>query len=150
VHVGTIQGGTARNILARECTFHWEFRGLPGVEPDFARRRLDAYARDVLLPRLRATAPDADVVTTTEIEVPGLAPDPGSPAESLALRLTQSNRCLAVPFATEGGRFQSAGVPTIVCGPGSIDQAHQPDEYIEEAQIEAALAFMRDLARALP
>ncbi|MDB5593568.1 MAG: Acetylornithine deacetylase [Hyphomicrobiales bacterium] len=146
IHVGTIHGGTARNILARECTFHWEFRGLPGVAPDFALKRLNEYAETVLLPRLRRHAPDADVITTTEIEVPGLAPEPGSPAESLALRLTQSNSCLAVAFATEGGRFQSAGVPTIVCGPGSIDQAHQPDEYIEEAQIEAALAFMRSLA----
>lgn len=149
VHVGTIQGGTARNILARECTFHWEFRGLPGVAPDLARRALDAYARDVLLPRLRSTAPDADVVTTTEIEVPGLAPETGSPAETLALKLTRSNQRLAVPFATEGGRFQAAGLPTIVCGPGSIDQAHQPDEYIAEAQIYAALDFMKALSREL-
>ncbi|MDB5510361.1 MAG: hypothetical protein JWL93_2830 [Hyphomicrobiales bacterium] len=149
VHVGTIQGGTARNILARECTFHWEFRGLPGVAPDLARRELDAYARDVLLPRLRGTAPDADVVTTTEIEVPGLSPETGSPAETLALKLTRSNQRLAVPFATEGGRFQAAGLPTIVCGPGSIDQAHQPDEYIAEAQIHAALDFMKALSREL-
>lgn len=149
VHVGTIAGGTARNILARECAFHWEFRALPGVPLDAARARLDAYARDILLPRLRETAPEADVVTVTEVEVPGLAPEPGSEAETLALRLTKSNRTQAVAFATEGGRFQAGGVATVVCGPGSIDQAHQPDEYITEAQIEAGIAFMRDLGLAL-
>jgi len=148
VHVGTIAGGTARNILARECVFHWEFRALPGVPLDAARVRLDAYARDVLLPRMRATAPEADVITLTEVEVPGLAPEPGSEAETLALRLTKSNHTQAVAFATEGGRFQAGGVATVVCGPGSIDQAHQPDEYIEEAQVEAGMAFMRELARA--
>jgi acetylornithine deacetylase len=149
VHVGTISGGTARNILARECVFHWEFRALPGVPLDAARVRLDAYARDVLLPRLRETAPEADVVTVTEVEVPGLAPEPGSEAETLALRLTKSNRTHAVAFATEGGRFQAGRVATVVCGPGSIDQAHQPDEYITEAQIEAGIAFMRDLGLAM-
>ncbi len=149
VHVGTITGGTARNILARECSFHWEFRALPGVPVDLARQKLDAYARDIVLPRMRLTAPEADIVTQTEIEVPGLAPEPGSAAETLALRLTQSNHTHAVAFATEGGRFQAGGVATIVCGPGSIDQAHQPDEYITEAQVLAGLAFMADLGRDL-
>jgi acetylornithine deacetylase len=148
VHVGVIAGGTARNILARDCAFHWEFRALPGVPLDAARRRLDDYAARVLLPRMRATAPEADIVTVTEVEVPGLAPEPGSEAERLALRLTQSNETHAVAFATEGGRFQAAGLPTVVCGPGSIEQAHQPDEYISEAQVEAGLAFMRALGRA--
>jgi acetylornithine deacetylase len=149
VHVGTIAGGTARNILARECAFHWEFRALPGVPLDAARTRLDAYARDILLPRLRESAPEADVITVTEVEVPGLAPEPGSEAEMLALRLTKSNQTQAAAFATEGGRFQAGGVATVVCGPGSIDQAHQPDEYITEAQIESGIAFMRDLGLAL-
>ena len=147
VHVGTIAGGTARNILARECSFHWEFRALPGIDIDMAHKRLNAYAQDILLPRLRANAPEANIVTQTEIEVPGLAPEPGSAAESLTLHLTQSNRTHAVAFATEGGRFQKAGLPTIVCGPGSIDQAHQPDEFISEEQMVEGLAFMDDLGR---
>jgi acetylornithine deacetylase len=75
---------------------------------------------------MRATAPEATIVTQVEIEVPGLAPEPGSAAEQLAFRLTKSNRTHAVAFATEAGRFQAAHVPTVVCGPGSIDQAHQP------------------------
>lgn len=146
--VGTIAGGTARNILARECRFHWEFRGLPGVEASAALRRLERYAAH-LAPRLAPHAPPARIETITEIEIPGLAPEPGSAAETLALKLTQSNRTIAVAYATEAGRFQTAGIPTIVCGPGSIDQAHQPDEYIEIAQMEAGLAFMRRLAQEL-
>jgi acetylornithine deacetylase len=81
--------------------------------------------------------------------VPALAPEPGSAAELLALRLTRSNHTIAVPFATEGGRFQVAGIPTIVCGPGSIDQAHQPDEWIAVSEVEACIGFMRRLAEQL-
>ena len=72
-----------------------------------------------------------------------------SPAETLALKLTRSNRTIAVAYATEAGRFQGAGIPTVVCGPGDIAQAHQPDEYIELSQIDAGLAFMRALAAEL-
>lgn len=144
--VGTISGGTARNILAKECSFHWEFRGLPGLPQDVALRRLDQHAREVVLPRLRRFAPEASVETIVEVEVPGLGAQNGSAAETLALKLTRSNRTIAVPYATEAGRFQSAGVPTIVCGPGSINQAHQPDEFIEVAELSRCISFMRALA----
>lgn len=147
--VGTIAGGTARNILAKECSFHWEFRGLPGVPQDLALRRLERCAQDVVLPRLTRYAPDASVQTIVEVEVPGLSARNGSAAETLALKLTRSNRTIAVPYATEAGRFQNAGVPTVVCGPGSIDQAHQPDEYIEEAELSRCISFMRKLAAEL-
>ena len=144
--VGTINGGTARNILAKECSFHWEFRGLPGLPQDVAVRRLEQHAREVVLPRLRRFAPEASVETIVEVEVPGLGAQNGSAAETLALKLTRSNRTIAVPYATEAGRFQSAGVPTIVCGPGSINQAHQPDEFIEVAELSRCISFMRALA----
>ena len=143
--VGTIEGGTARNILARQCRFLWEFRGLPSVSADWALRHLEVYAQSQVLPRLRRYAPEASIVTHVEVEVPGLVPDPGSIAETLGFKLTRSNRALAVSYATEAGRFQNAGLPTIVCGPGSIDQAHQPDEFIEIAQLDAGIGFMRRL-----
>jgi acetylornithine deacetylase len=85
----------------------------------------------------------------TEVEVPGLKPESGSVAESLALKLARSNHTITVPYASEAGQFQLAHVPTVVCGPGSIDQAHQPDEYIDIAQIEMCIAFMRRLAAEL-
>ena len=149
VHVGSIHGGTARNILAKECRFHWEFRGLPGVASDGALRRFQDYAERVALPRLTRFTKAARIETLTEVEVPGLAADPGSVAETLALRLTQSNRTLAVSFATEAGHFQRAGMPTVVCGPGSIEQAHQADEFVEVGELEACVAFMRGVMREL-
>ena len=147
VHVGRIEGGTARNILARQCDLLWEFRGLPQTDLKAAISRFETYAGNVALPRLNRYTDKGRIETTIEIEVPGLRAEPGSAAESLALRLSRSNSTIAVPYATEAGRFQSAGIPTVVCGPGSIDQAHQADEFIALSQIDAAIAFMRDLAQ---
>ncbi|MCW6506537.1 acetylornithine deacetylase [Lichenifustis flavocetrariae] len=148
VHVGMIEGGTARNILARQCSFSWEYRGLPEAPLDAAYRALQLYAATEALPRLNRYTDKGTIETEIEVEVPGLRAEPGSVAESLALRLTRSNGTVAVPFATEAGRFQAAGVPTVVCGPGSIDQAHQADEYIAISELENGIAFMRRLADA--
>ena len=146
VHVGTIAGGTARNILAKECRLHWEFRGIPGLDPDEIPSRLARFAEEVALKRLNRYGHFGKIETTMDVSVPGLVPEPGSEAESLALRLAGRNRTVSVPFATEAGRFREAGIPTIVCGPGSIDQAHQPDEYISLADFAAGEAFLRRLA----
>ena len=146
-----IQGGTARNILARECAFHWEFRGLPGAPTASAMAQVQAFVDAVATPRLTRFVEDLAIATTMEVDVPPLAAAPGSPAEALALRLAGSNRTVAVSFATEAGHFQAAGLATIVCGPGSIDQAHKPDEFIDESQLVACLDFLErlceDLAR---
>ncbi|MCX8254121.1 Acetylornithine deacetylase [Beijerinckiaceae bacterium RH AL1] len=149
VHVGIIEGGNAGNILARDCRFVWEFRGLPGVDPKLAATHLQDYVDRVALPRLRRYTQDASIEIHRDVEVPGLEPDHGSEAEVLAKRLTGTNAVETVSFATEAGQFQKAGIPTIVCGPGSIAQAHQPDEYIELSQIDAGLAFLRKLGEAL-
>lgn len=146
INVGTISGGTARNILARECKFHWEFRGLPGVPQDFAVRHLERFAAATALPRLRRYSDDATISTTIGTEVPGLVREPGSRAESLALKLSGSGETVAMPFATEAGQFQVRGFPTVLCGPGNVDQAHQPNEYIAIDQVEACMRFMRGLA----
>ena len=151
LHVGMIQGGTARNILARECAFHWEFRGLPGASTASAMAQVQAFVDAVATPRLTRFVEHPAITTTMEVDVPPLAAAPGSAAEALALRLAGSNRTVAVSFATEAGHFQAAGLPTIVCGPGSIDQAHKPDEFIDESQLVACLDFLErlceDLAR---
>jgi len=148
IHVGLINGGTARNIVAKNCAFEWEVRGLPGTRGALVLDRLETYA-DGLRRTLFADFPQAGIQTTLENDVPGLAPEPGSAAETLALRLARRNATIAVPYATEAGHFQQAGVPTVVCGPGRIDQAHQPDEYIEIEQLSACVAFMRRLAAEL-
>lgn len=146
VHVGAIQGGTARNILPKACSFFWEFRSIPGLDPDEIPARLQRFANEVVLQRLNRHGPFGRIETDMEVSVPGLAPDPGSAAERLALHLTGRNGTVSVSYATEAGRFQEAGLPTIVCGPGSIDQAHQPDEYITLDELAAGEAFMRRLA----
>jgi acetylornithine deacetylase len=146
LHVGTIHGGTARNILARECMFHWEFRGLPGASSMAPLRLIQSYIDETALPRLTRFVAGPKVETIVEVDVPGLEAEPGSQAETLALKLTRSNRTNAVSYATEAGQFQRAGLPTVVCGPGSIDQAHKPDEFLEVSQIEACISFMERLA----
>ena len=145
VHVGTVQGGTARNIVPRLCTFHWEVRGIPGTDEREARAMLMQHAEAVVLPRTRRHGWPASVETDLEVDVPGLAPDTGSHAETLALRLAERNGTITVPYATEAGQFQRHGLPTVVCGPGSINQAHQPDEYIELSEIERGVIFIRRL-----
>jgi acetylornithine deacetylase len=149
LHVGIIRGGSARNILARECVFNWEFRGLPGVTTASAVAKVQAFVDEVATPRLTRFVSGPTIETTMEVDVPPLAATPGSPAEQLALRLTRSNRAIAVSFATEAGHFQGAGLPTIVCGPGSIDMAHKPDEFVDQAQLTACLEFLERLAEDL-
>ncbi|MBF9234904.1 acetylornithine deacetylase [Microvirga alba] len=146
VHVGVIEGGTARNIISKICAFQWEFRGLPSLDPQEIPNRLDRFAQDVAIKRLNRFGDFGRIETTLEVAVPGLAPEPGSVAEVLALRLAGRNHTQTVPFGTEAGHYQAAGIPTIVCGPGSINQAHQADEYISLEQFEAGAAFMRRLA----
>jgi acetylornithine deacetylase len=149
LHVGMIRGGTARNILARECVFNWEFRGLPGVTTASALAKVQAFVDEMATPRLTRFVSGPAIETTMEVDVPPLAAAPGSAAETMALRLTRSNSPIAVSFATEAGHFQGAGLPTLVCGPGSIDQAHKPDEFVDEAQLAACLEFLERLAEDL-
>jgi len=144
VHIGKFHGGIARNILADRCDLAWEVRTLPGSDPNEVPARFATLSQDVLA-RMRRSASSATIETVMSSDVPGLAPDPGSEAETLAMRLAGRNRTIAVAYATEAGHFQRAGLPTIVCGPGSIDQAHQPDEYITLEQFAAGEAFMRKL-----
>jgi acetylornithine deacetylase len=147
--IGVIQGGTAINILARECVFGFDLRCPPGLDPHallapfFERcRAMDA--------ELAARAPGAGVTFEFLGDVPALALEPGGPAEALARRLAGDNGPLrAVPYAAEAGQFQQGGFPVVLCGPGWIDQAHQPDEYIEIAQMRRGADFMTRLVEAL-
>lgn len=144
IHVGKFHGGIARNILADKAELSWEIRTLPGSNPEAGPARFASLAKTVLS-RMQKTAPTSAIKTVMTSDVPGLAPDPGSEAERLAMRLSGRNHTIAVAYATEAGHFQRAGLPTVVCGPGSIDQAHQPDEYITLEQLQAGEAFMRKL-----
>jgi acetylornithine deacetylase len=140
--VGTITGGTAVNIIARECAFDWDLRNLPDEDAASLKARIDRFIAADLLPRMRAVYPAASVETETIVAVPPLVPVPGSPAEALARRLTGANTTTTVSFASEAGLYQEAGIPAIVCGPGSIDVAHKPDEFITRAELAEGQAFL--------
>ena len=146
VGIGRIRGGTAMNIIPRTCTLDWEVRVLPGVEPASIRAEVDAWLRDELLPQLRRDAPEASIVTEKIAAVPALQPEENGAAETLALRLTGANRAVTAAFASEAGQFQETGISAVMCGPGSIAQAHQPDEFISLEQVAAGEAFLRRLA----
>lgn len=141
----TINGGTAPNIIPREAILGWSARLMPGDSIDDIVDRLDLRVQAEVLPRMRAVAADTGVVTTVSVNVDPLTPIPDSEAERLALALTGANSTHVVAFATEAGIFQQAGVPTVVCGPGSIDQAHRADEFVAREQLDQCLAFLNRL-----
>jgi acetylornithine deacetylase len=148
VHVGVIEGGTAKNIIPRRCAFQWETRLLPTADPQEVPSRFEAFARR-LEPAMKQVAPEAGIATETVNQVPGLAPEKDSPAEHLALHLAGANSTHAVSYCTEAGLFQQIGIPAVICGPGSIEQAHKPDEYIEESELRKCEAFMGRLVQQL-
>jgi len=137
VQVGLIRGGNAVNILPAECQFLWEYRAMPDEDPDEILRQLDEFSDREVLPALREFAPDAGIVIDTLARVPPLMPDPARRAERWVGGLpgVRAGGSGEVSFATEAGSFQRAGIHSVVCGPGSIDQAHQPDEFIERTEL---------------
>lgn len=149
LHAGLFQAGEAINIIPSLAKIQWECRGVPFFDQAEALDHMREFAEREILPRLQAVAPDAAVTTRMTATVPALAPDPGSFAETLALRLAGRNRTQAVSYGTEAGQFQRHGIPTVICGPGSIEQAHQPDEWIALDEIAACEAFLRRLATEL-
>jgi acetylornithine deacetylase len=147
INVGIIKGGTAGNILARECTLNWGYRTLPGDDPWEVQRRAEAYVAELLLPKMKARHPDANITLKRRSFVPGLLPHENEEAAKLALQWTGGNRTYAVPYGTEAGIFRSHGIPTVICGPGDISQAHQPNEFVAKSQMDACDAFLGKLIR---
>jgi acetylornithine deacetylase len=145
IHVGQVQGGTAPNIISRHCEFVCDIRNLPDDFPEDIQREFESWITAEILPEMQAIDPYAGIAVTTENVVAGLMEDRDSEAEQLVRQITGDNDTTYVPYGTEAGQFQAAGMAVVVCGPGSIDQAHQPNEYIEEAQIHACEAMLRKL-----
>jgi acetylornithine deacetylase len=146
ISVGTIQGGTARNVIAGHCVIDWELRPIPGEDGRAILSEIDRFAREELLPEMRATAPQASILTTEAAEVPGLDPAEAAAAVALISEITGINTSECVSFGTDAGHFCRAGISTAVFGPGSIERAHRPDEFIEERELTACLGFLDALA----
>ena len=143
VQATVIHGGTAVNILAREAEVTWEYRCLPDRDPQAIIDRVKARAAAEILPKYRRRAMEAAFDTVLHAHYPGLIMDEESPAIALARELTGANKIEAVAYGTEAGHFQNYGIPAVICGPGSIDQAHRPDEYCALSELEACEAFLR-------
>jgi acetylornithine deacetylase len=144
--VGTMVGGNAINIIPENCTLGWECRSVTGDEADEALARTETHCAESLLPAMRAHAPEAAIETIRLANVPPLRSGGGNAAEELVRRLTGQNEAGVISFAAEAGLFQEAGIDAVICGPGSISQAHQANEYIEIAQLDACAAFLTKLA----
>ncbi|AHL33811.1 acetylornithine deacetylase [Pseudomonas brassicacearum] len=146
VQVGVIQGGTVLNIVPADCRFDFEVRALPDFTPEAVVEQLQDYAEQVLLPPMRAVQGDTAIRFEQLSAYPGLATSPDSAAAQLIARLCGSAAFRTVAFGTEGGLFHQAGVPTVVCGPGSMEQGHKPDEYVSVEQMAACDRLMDRLA----
>jgi acetylornithine deacetylase len=146
--VGLVEGGTAANILARVCTFRWDLRAPDEAEADRYEARFRERAAEVDR-RIKQIAPEGGVAITKLAAAPPLTLQPGSDAEILTRALTGDNATIGAPFVAEGGLYQQAGIPAVLCGPGSIVQAHQPDEWIAIDQLRQGGQFLLRLVESL-
>jgi acetylornithine deacetylase len=148
VHVGMIEGGTAHNITAKDCRFDMDFRAVAGERMEEWGERYLARVREVEA-EMQAVHPDARIDVREHFSVPPLQPEPEGEAEMLVRALTGDNAGHVVSYGTEAGQFQAAGYSAVICGPGDIAQAHQPNEYVTVAQFNAGVAFMERLVQRL-
>ena len=132
-----MNGGSARNVIAGQCSVEWEMRPVQPADAAFVKQDIGAYVETELLPAMRAVAPHADIRTHTIGEIDGLQVMEESDARQIMCELTGETDPQLVAFGTEAGLFQGIGISTVVCGPGSIAQAHKPDEYVALDQLAA-------------
>jgi len=144
-----IHGGIAVNTIPDLCEFGYEFRNLPGMPVDTIQQQIEQYVQDELLPRMRREHADASIEIQRGARAPALEASEQEAITRLVRALTRDEQTRKVAYGTEAGLFQNAGVPALVCGPGHIEQAHKPDEFVEIAQLEACENFLRQLGRSL-
>ena len=149
VHAGVVHGGTALNIISRKCEFLWDVRTIPDGPAANVYSEFQEYCNDILLPTMRSVHKGADIQTTALADVPPMREILDNPALKLAQDLIGNTVRSRVAYVAEAGQFQEAGFPTVICGPGSIDQAHQPNEFISINQMEQGEQFLRKLIRRL-
>jgi acetylornithine deacetylase len=140
---GTIAGGIAVNTIPAHCEFTFEFRNLPGVNAEAIDERIRRHADEVLLPQMRAEHPDAGLVIEQTATAPAFEAAEAAALTQLMRALTRDHQVRKVAYATEAGLFQAAGVPSVVCGPGEIAQAHTANEFVELAQLAQCEALLR-------
>lgn len=145
INTGALIGGVAHNVIPGKARIDWEMRPVQNGDADFVKSDLHDFCVHTLLPAMRAVSPDANIVTDVIGEVDGLIPADDNEAKDILMELTGSNGADTVPFGTEAGIFQSLGMSVVVCGPGSIEQAHKPDEYVSLDQLGQCLTMLERL-----
>ncbi len=146
LQVTEIQGGNASNIVPEACSFGFDVRATPELDPDEIEARLRAFAEDTCLPEMKSVAPESEIRIERVNDVPAFAADQTSDIIPLVLKLAEQNDTFAVSYATEAGLFQEVGVASVVCGPGDIAQAHTANEWLAEDQLAACDRFLERLA----
>lgn len=149
INVGRIEGGTAHNVICNHTEVDWEMRPIAQEDADWVNDILHTFCSEDLLPDMRRVWPDSNITTRTIGEVIGLTPMKSNEAREIVAALTGQNNSHFVSFGTEAGLFQDLGIATIVCGPGSIDQAHKADEFVEIGQMQQCLTMLDKLAHSM-
>lgn len=149
LQIGRIEGGSARNVIAGHCAVEWEMRPVQTSDATMIKENIRAYVDDVLKPAMQAVCEDADIVTEVVGEVEGLEPVAESEARRIVSALTGLSEAEVVAFGTEAGLFQNAGISAVICGPGSIEQAHKADEFVSLQQLSACLQMLERLSAKL-
>ena len=145
LQIGKISGGTSANVIADKCSLEWEVRPINKEDDNFITKSIDDFTKEVLLPKIKKISPKANIKKEIVGEVIGFNKDDNSEAVNLICNLTGDNTEGAMSFGTEAGLFQDSGISTVICGPGSIDQAHTVDEYITYGQIKSCLKMLISL-----
>ncbi|MDU8911705.1 acetylornithine deacetylase [Aestuariicoccus sp. MJ-SS9] len=149
INIGRLAGGVAHNVIPGRAEVDWEMRPVQNADADFVKAELARYIDTELLPAMRHVYPAADISTEVIGEVVGLEPMPKNRAKELIAGLTGRNSADVVPFGTEAGLFQQIGMSVVVCGPGSIAQAHKPDEFVTRDQLAQCLGLLQGIARSV-
>jgi acetylornithine deacetylase len=145
VNVRQIEGGIARNVIPKSCNVEWEIRSVTSSQPDAMLNSINDYAASELLPLMRKVHPEADIINRVVSAVGPFERMPESEAVALVAALTGSNAAGVVSFSTEAGLCQAASIQAVVCGPGHIEQAHRPNEFLERTQLGACLSMIDGL-----
>ena len=145
LQIGRIKGGLARNVIADQCVVDWELRPVVPEDGKFVNESMETYVKDVLLPEMQKVYPKAKIEKEIIGEIIGFAKEEKSDAVNLVCNLTRDNSKDVVSFGTEAGLFQELGISTVVCGPGSIEQAHTIDEHVSFDQLKLCLKMLIDL-----
>ena len=146
IHVGTMQGGSILNIIPEHASFTMEWRFIPGDSPHRHLDRMRGWIAETIEPAMKRIDPACGFSYDVTLEMPGMALPADHALSTVVKQVVGSNSTGKVSYGTEGGFYETAGIPTIICGPGHIDQAHQPDEWIAESELAACDRFVRQLA----